>query len=224
MALHRQLVGAARSCWILIGMLMILSSSSDVFYGSAFQAVVIGTVKSSPFRNLDEGSKRPSQNHLYEWNKRSLKPKLRLFPTEGESDGTTQARQQHQQVVNNDVDGIRRRQLLFSMLYGSAALATSVSAAANADDQVVEAEPPVATSAVKNEKVDILKPPLDDREYLTYTLENGLRVLLCSDPSTNEAAAAMDVHVGACSDPVNVPGMAHFAGKYMQSPPCEQNV
>jgi secreted Zn-dependent insulinase-like peptidase len=58
--------------------------------------------------------------------------------------------------------------------------------------------------------LDILKPPLDDREYVAYTLENGLRVLLCSDESSNEAAVALDVHVGACSDPAEVPGMAHF--------------
>jgi secreted Zn-dependent insulinase-like peptidase len=57
---------------------------------------------------------------------------------------------------------------------------------------------------------DIIKPPLDTNEYVTYTLDNGLRVLLCSDPTSNQAAAAMDVHVGACSDPVDVPGLAHF--------------
>jgi secreted Zn-dependent insulinase-like peptidase len=59
--------------------------------------------------------------------------------------------------------------------------------------------------------VSIVKPPLDDRDYRTLTLStNGLRVLLCSDPTTNEAAVAMDVHVGATSDPVTVPGLAHF--------------
>jgi insulysin len=58
----------------------------------------------------------------------------------------------------------------------------------------------------------IVKPPLDDREYVSYTLGNGLRVLLCSDPSSSssEAAAAMDVHVGSMSDPDDVPGIAHF--------------
>jgi len=35
--------------------------------------------------------------------------------------------------------------------------------------------------------------------------ENGLRVLLCSDPTSTSAAAAMDVHVGACADPDEVP-------------------
>ena len=45
---------------------------------------------------------------------------------------------------------------------------------------------------------------------MSLVLENGLRVLLCSDVSSNEAAAAMDVHVGATSDPTAVPGLAHF--------------
>lgn len=57
---------------------------------------------------------------------------------------------------------------------------------------------------------DLILPPLDESDYLAYTLENGLRVLLCSDPSSTAAGAAMDVHVGACSDPIQVPGLAHF--------------
>ena len=116
-----------------------------------------------------------------------------------------------------DADGLRRRQLVFSMLYGSAALTTS-SANADEQEQVGEAADTgvdaTTTDAFNNfETINILKPPKDDREYVSYVLENGLRVLLCSDPSSNEAAAAMDVHVGACSDPVDVPGMAHFTGK-----------
>ena len=37
-----------------------------------------------------------------------------------------------------------------------------------------------------------------------------LQVLLVSDPSTDKAAAAMDVHIGHMSDPPNLPGLAHF--------------
>lgn len=54
------------------------------------------------------------------------------------------------------------------------------------------------------------KPPLDAREYSTLTLPNGLRVLLVSDPETDQAAAALDVHVGFFSDPDDLPGLAHF--------------
>ena len=35
-------------------------------------------------------------------------------------------------------------------------------------------------------------------------------MLLISDPSTDKAAAAMDVHIGHMSDPAKLPGLAHF--------------
>ena len=124
-----------------------------------------------------------------------------------------------QQYTGQDIDGVRRRQLLFSMLYGSA---TVMTASSSANAAVAQTETKIGLGGTdvllaNNNDVeittnDILKPPKDDREYLAYTLDNGLRVLLCSDPSSNEAAACMDVHVGACSDPKEVPGMAHFAG------------
>jgi insulysin len=57
---------------------------------------------------------------------------------------------------------------------------------------------------------EVEKSPSDKRSYRALTLPNGLRVLLASDPNTNKAAAALDVHVGHFSDPDNIPGMAHF--------------
>lgn len=107
------------------------------------------------------------------------------------------------------VDGIKRRQLLFSMLgaaTGSAALTqSSVSLAEGIKESTT-------TPYMDWDKIgDIMKPPLDDRDYLAYVMpSNGLRVILCSDPLSNEAGAAMDVHVGACSDPQDIPGLAHF--------------
>jgi secreted Zn-dependent insulinase-like peptidase len=53
----------------------------------------------------------------------------------------------------------------------------------------------------------VIRPPLDKRQYETYTLPNGLKVLLCSDPTSTAAAVGMNVHVGACSDPVDIPGL-----------------
>lgn len=50
----------------------------------------------------------------------------------------------------------------------------------------------------------------DKKQYRALTLPNGLRVLLASDPKTDTAAAALDVHVGHFSDPADVPGLAHF--------------
>ena len=51
---------------------------------------------------------------------------------------------------------------------------------------------------------------MDDRDYALVTLENKLEVLLISDPQTDKAAAAMDVHVGHLCDPDDAAGLAHF--------------
>ncbi|KAL6071151.1 Pitrilysin [Balamuthia mandrillaris] len=55
------------------------------------------------------------------------------------------------------------------------------------------------------------KSELDERSYRIIQLEkNGLIAILVSDPETEVSAAAMDVHVGHFSDPVDLPGLAHF--------------
>jgi len=56
----------------------------------------------------------------------------------------------------------------------------------------------------------IAKSQQDKRLYRGIVLENGLKVLLISDPETDKSAAAMDVHIGSMSDPRNIPGLAHF--------------
>ena len=50
----------------------------------------------------------------------------------------------------------------------------------------------------------------DAREYESLILPNGLRILLVSDPKAEEAAVAMDVHVGSFNDPEGRMGLAHF--------------
>jgi len=52
--------------------------------------------------------------------------------------------------------------------------------------------------------------PFDERQFRAIELDNKLRVLLVSDPSSSRSAAAMDVRVGSFSDPYEVPGLAHF--------------
>lgn len=54
------------------------------------------------------------------------------------------------------------------------------------------------------------KSPQDQRHYKPLTLANGLRVLLISDPNSEQASAAMAVNVGQFDDPSSRPGMAHF--------------
>lgn len=46
------------------------------------------------------------------------------------------------------------------------------------------------------------KPANDEREYRLIKLTNELEVLLISDPETDRASAALDVHVGSLCDPV----------------------
>ncbi|GKY92409.1 hypothetical protein MPSEU_000211500 [Mayamaea pseudoterrestris] len=108
-----------------------------------------------------------------------------------------------------DADALRRRYLLFSMLATFGASPILQASAAQAKDIIVGPNVEVLTPATLP-TTNIFKPPTDNRDYLAYKLDNGLRVLLCSDPSSIEAAAAMDVHVGACSDPDTVKGLAHF--------------
>ncbi|XP_037720815.1 insulin-degrading enzyme isoform X2 [Drosophila subpulchrella] len=57
---------------------------------------------------------------------------------------------------------------------------------------------------------NIEKSLQDTRDYRGLQLENGLKVLLISDPKTDVSAAALSVQVGHMSDPTNLPGLAHF--------------
>ncbi|XP_063676317.1 insulin-degrading enzyme-like [Bolinopsis microptera] len=57
---------------------------------------------------------------------------------------------------------------------------------------------------------NIIKSILDIKSYTSTVLENGLRVLVVSDPLTSLAAASCDVAVGSFQDPPNIPGLAHL--------------
>ncbi len=54
------------------------------------------------------------------------------------------------------------------------------------------------------------KHPLDETEYRKLTLDNGLKVILVSNPKYNISAASMNVKVGSLSDPADAQGLAHF--------------
>ncbi|MCA8967339.1 MAG: insulinase family protein, partial [Planctomycetes bacterium] len=56
----------------------------------------------------------------------------------------------------------------------------------------------------------VIKSPNDPREYEAFTLDNGLRVVVVSDPQADTAAASLDVHVGSASDPPGREGLSHF--------------
>lgn len=181
---------------------------------TAFAFRTISSTRVNPKTSLDDINTQA--RHATFFSPRKATFDSRLF-----QQSTSDNDKYNHSINDNDIDGQRRRQLLFSMLYGGTATlmggpeeATAATATA---DTVLEPSA-TATSIPPPVSTGILRPPKDDRDYLAYTLDNGLRVLLCSDPDSNEAAAAMDVHVGACSDPVEVPGMAHFCGKPMTGP------
>jgi len=50
----------------------------------------------------------------------------------------------------------------------------------------------------------------DESVYQRFTLDNGLKVILLSDPKLNKSSASVAVGVGSFSDPVERRGLAHF--------------
>jgi len=54
------------------------------------------------------------------------------------------------------------------------------------------------------------KHPLDKTEIKKFIMDNGLKVILVSNPNYNISAASMQVKVGSLSDPKDAQGLAHF--------------
>ncbi|MBC7368446.1 MAG: insulinase family protein [Undibacterium sp.] len=52
--------------------------------------------------------------------------------------------------------------------------------------------------------------PTDTAQFRRFTLDNGLRVLLVSDPKFNKSGASLVVNVGQIDDPADREGQAHF--------------
>lgn len=57
---------------------------------------------------------------------------------------------------------------------------------------------------------NIISSNQDKRKYRGCLLDNGMKCLLISDPTTDRSAAAVDVHTGYLLDPHEFPGLAHF--------------
>lgn len=54
------------------------------------------------------------------------------------------------------------------------------------------------------------KAATDESEYRKFTLDNGLKVVLLSDPKLNKSSASLSVKVGSMADPEDRQGLAHF--------------
>ena len=57
---------------------------------------------------------------------------------------------------------------------------------------------------------EVIVSPNDKRDYLAVKLENGIEVMLVSDPTVDKSAAALSVGVGLLHDPMTQQGMAHY--------------
>ena len=100
-----------------------------------------------------------------------------------------------------------------SSLFIAAALATQPCLHPDVTDNAPTPPPeePVDTKPLIMKSTEsIEKPDLDERTYRHLVLHNKLQIMLVSDLSCDHAAAALDVNIGSASDPVELPGLAHF--------------
>ena len=72
--------------------------------------------------------------------------------------------------------------------------------------------PPIPTppAGTASDLIVIKLPPTVNRQHRYFVLDNGIEVIVVSDPKADKAAAGMDVGVGHLSDPDDLPGCAHF--------------
>lgn len=66
------------------------------------------------------------------------------------------------------------------------------------------------TTALAQAAIEPVKSPADTNSYRYLSLDNGLEVLLISDPDADKAAASLNVAVGSGHDPADREGLAHF--------------
>jgi insulysin len=82
--------------------------------------------------------------------------------------------------------------------------------------QAVEEEQPPPPPTIAIAKLlptrfdEISKSQQDSKNYRGLILENGIKVMLISDPTTEKSAACLCVEVGHMSDPPDLPGIAHL--------------
>jgi insulysin len=67
-----------------------------------------------------------------------------------------------------------------------------------------------ATSSILAQLPPRVQAPSDQAVFRRFVLDNGLKVLLVSDPKFNKSSAALAVAVGQIDDPADREGMAHF--------------
>lgn len=75
---------------------------------------------------------------------------------------------------------------------------------------LMTAEEPGFTLLADTADLPLLNPNLSSRQTAKLQLNNGIKVLLISDPGADQSAATVCVNAGSWDDPEEFPGMAHF--------------
>ena len=70
--------------------------------------------------------------------------------------------------------------------------------------------PEETPKAVKLDPNTVIKSVQDKRDYAYKTLENGLKVVVVSDPDADKAAASLHVRIGHMADPADREGLTHY--------------
>ena len=68
----------------------------------------------------------------------------------------------------------------------------------------------VAISTQPKAQSEIVKSPIDSRDYASIVLDNQLEIILVSDPSIEKSAVALSVAVGSLQEPKESGGLAHY--------------
>jgi insulysin len=68
----------------------------------------------------------------------------------------------------------------------------------------------IKSQITENDPIQVRTPDEDYRSIEVITLDNGLEVVMVSDPFALYSSAAMDVGVGSFSEPPEILGLAHF--------------
>ena len=69
---------------------------------------------------------------------------------------------------------------------------------------------PQLNTALSINENSVIKSSQDKRDYKFKQLDNGLNVVVVSDPDADKAAASLDVHIGHLADPADREGITHY--------------
>lgn len=91
---------------------------------------------------------------------------------------------------------------IFSILFCVSFLSCAANQATMPEPQTTAVQPQTTSTVQKH--------PLDQSEIRRFVLDNGIPVLIISDPKFNKSAASLTVTIGSMSDPKERLGMAHY--------------